>query len=297
MHLEFDPFDYSESVDFLAPPRIDLSDARVGLNHQCRLLVLLLNEIQNLAPPIVAASSVVNSLMQGSSGTLSEQSLLAFLPPEPASSRSLADQLVQSGVSTALLAHVQEFHARLGTARAMSISFCKFPADVRHKGGVHVEVLSGVWAAVCKCTATLIDALLAAIEGNAQSPSITHPARAIALLSICAKGGSPCVLDDGSVEIPGWAERRIHARWPVDWPAVLHLGPSDAPAQLINISLTGLCLTTREPLRPFETVTVDIGPGRLIASQVIWSKGTTYGMRFANALDPTDPIVVEAQLA
>ncbi len=295
MIFELDPFDYSDSVDFQPSPRVERSSVQLAANHEHRLLLLLLNEVQNLAPLMIAASSVANRLLQGSSGGLSEQSLLAFLPPDPKPSRALANQLVQSGVSTELLAHVQEFHARLGTARAMTISFCQFPAEVRHKGGVHVEVLSGVWGALCKHTSILIDALLAVVEPNAHSSSMTHLARAVALLSTCAKGGSPCVQDDGSVEIPGWAERREHTRWLVDWPAILHLGPSDASAQLVNISLTGLCLTTREPLRTLETISVDIGPGRCLAAQVMWSIGETYGMRFSEPLDPMDPIAVEAK--
>ena len=103
------------------------------------------------------------------------------------------------------------------------------------------------------------------------------------------------MLLDGSVEIPGWAERRRHSRWSVDWPAVLHLGPSDVHAQLVNISLSGLYLTTVEQLRQFETVSVNIGSGRCLTAQVIWCQGQTYGMKFSTVLLATDPVIIAAK--
>lgn len=134
MTFEIGPFDYSDSVDFQAPAQNGNPNGRVTATREQRLLVLMLNEVQNLAPLIIAATSVVNQLVQDSCGALNRNSLMAYLPPDPKPSRTLADLLVQSDLATDLLADAQEFHARLGTARVMTMSFCQFPAEEHQKG-------------------------------------------------------------------------------------------------------------------------------------------------------------------
>lgn len=261
--------------------------------HEERVLALLLDAIDTHGLLISATASIANRLDQQTSHYLSQSSLLAYMPEEPDLSVELSRQLIGSALSSACLADLQEFHSRLATARCMTLAFCRYPDGERHKGGVHIEVLSGVWRDLCEHTIAVVRALrLATHEMDRRSWSSF---RSTALLSACANGRSPCILDDGTVEIKGWIERRRHARWTVDWTVRLLNGPDTAIAQIINISLSGFALVTKEPLRVSEQICVAFRNGERLSGTVQWVRGDQYGIQFATPMHFTDPIAAAAR--
>ena len=258
-----------------------------------RLVTLLLSELQSLALPIGAATSVVNRLEENISG-ISQDALVAYLPPEPCTSTELAGSLVETNFDTHILSDLQDFHARLATARSMTLRFDKYPAELRHKGGVHIEVLAGIWRDLCEQMTELICALQSVTPNDKSSHSLQR-AGTLKLLSACANGGTPCVMSDGSIEVPGLAERRRQQRWMVDWPVTLALGTMDVEATIVNISLGGFCLRTSETLQCSEGICVELQVDRRLSGQVVWSKGQTYGIQLATPLTAEDPIIIAAQ--
>lgn len=259
-----------------------------------RLATLLLSELQSLALLLCAATSVVNRLEENISG-VSQDALVAYLPPEPCTSIELAGRLVETNLDTHILSDLQEFHARLATARSMTLRFDKYPAELRHKGGVHIEALAGIWRDLCEQMTELMRALQSVTPNDQSSSYSLHWTRTLRLLSVCANGGSPCVMPDGSVEVPGLVERRRQKRWMVDWPVMLALGPMDVEATIVNISVGGFCLRTSETLRCSEWIYVELQVDRRLSGQVAWSKGQTYGIQFATPLAAEDPIIIAAQ--
>jgi hypothetical protein len=50
--------------------------------------------------------------------------------------------------------------------------------------------------------------------------------------------------------------------------------------EMINLSLHGCCLQTDEPLKPGESVRVQVGPLKGVAASVRWSRFETTGFSF-----------------
>jgi hypothetical protein len=217
--------------------------------------------------------------------------LVAHLPISTGGSVALVGQLVCSDVPTDILVDLQDVQSRLHTANALTLSFCRFPAEQRYKGGVHIEVLVGAWRDLCEATVAVIGALPSLSSNGGQLLSTKHINNTRNLLSSCANGGSPCVTEDGSLEIPGIAERRRDPRWLVEWPIALLLGPTNEPALLINISAGGCCIITTEQLRNGEILRFLTDSGRELCGKVAWSQARYHGIKFSQSLDIADPLL------
>lgn len=255
-----------------------------------RLVFLVRNELQSQGYLIAAVGSLANMLAAGIEADAGV--LLAYLPPEAHSTIALLDKLIGADLPPAVLGDLQEVVSRLESARTMTKAFCREHTTEAVRGGVHVDVLAGAWRDLGECAATLLGMLSGHTSGSAQTE---HASRVIALLTEVANGHSPCVRPDGSVEIPGWAERRREQRWVVDWPVRVSAPGGFAPARILNLSRNGLCLSTEVLLRHLETVSIEASPGRRLPGQVMWSKGNRHGVRLFMSLAASDPLIVAAR--
>ena len=239
-------FSDDELMSLSAAPLHPSWDAVSAIRSEVRILKLLLAEVTILGRHISSVTSIVNAMEADGATRHLHDALLTYRPADPIVSTALAAKLLDTNVAIDVLEQLQEFHARLTLALTMTVAFCRNPRDMRHKGGVHIEVLAGAWRDLSRHAASLLEALRVA-AGEGETPDALRDRSDIAIiLSKCANGGSPCVKLDGSIEVPGMAERRKETRWPVDWGATVLLGPSDVEATVLNISHSGICLRLDE---------------------------------------------------
>ena len=265
---------------------------------EVRIATLLLIEVTVLGRHISAVTSIVNAMEADGATRHLHDALLTYRPADPLVSTALAAKLLETNVAFDVLERLHEFHARLTLSLGMTVAFCRNPSDIHHNGGVHLEVLAGVWRDLSSHTSCLLASLRVA-AGQCETPDASQDCSEIAvILSTCAKGGSPCLTRDGSIEVPGMAERRKETRWPVAWCAMVLLGPSDVEATVLNISRSGICLRMDEgDVAIGETLCMALAGGRRLVGTVIWCRGELYGFRLSVPLLDGDPIILSAQAA
>ena len=291
-----DFLDREDTVDFRSAISVQATMRSLSHLQEQRIVTLLAHDTLSIGLRIAAVTSVINRLERDPADFSWQDILVAHLPISTSGSVALAGQLVCSDVNTDILVELQDVQSRLHTANALTLSFCRFPAEQRYKGGVHIEVLVGTWRDLCEATVAVISGLQSSPSFDRQSFSSKHATTARDLLSSCANGGSPCVMEDGSLEIPGIAERRRHQRWLVEWPISILLGPTTEEALLVNISAGGFCIITTEPLRIGEVLRFLTHSGRELGGQVAWSKARYHGIKFSQPLDSADPLLRLAKL-
>ena len=287
-----------ELMSFGAAPLHPGWDAASAIRSEVRTVKLLLAEVTVLGRHISAVTSIVNAMEADGVTRHLHDALLTYRPADPIVSTALAAKLLDTNVAIDVLERLQEFHARLTLALGMTVAFCRNPRDIRHKGGVHIEVLAGAWRDLSSHTSSLLGSLRVC-AGQCETPDASRDRSDIAvILSTCAKGGSPCLTRDGSIEVPGMAERRKETRWPVDWCAMVLLGPSDVEATVLNISLSGICLRLDEgEVTIGQTICMALAGGRRLVGTVVWCRRELYGFRLSVPLLDGDPIVLAAQAA
>ena len=285
-----------EMMSFSAPPlhRLDTSSS---IRNEARILTVLLTEVTVLGRLTSAVTSIVNAMEADGATKHLHDALSAYLPAVPVASTALASKLLDTNIAIDVLDGLQEFHARLTLARGMAVAFCREPSDMRHKGGVHIEVLAGAWRDLSNQTSSLLEHLRVSAGQRMQGAS-SDRADISAILSACAHGGAPCLMRDGSVEVPGMAERRKETRWPVDWSVTVLLGPSDVEATVRDISRSGICLLMDAGAVAIgETICMALAGGRRLVGTVVWCSGELYGFRLSAPLIDGDPVLLAAEAA
>ena len=285
-------------MSFSAAPLHPGWDAVSAIRSEVRIVKLLLAEVTVLGRHISAVTSIVNAMEADGATRHLHDALLTYRPADPIVSTALAAKLLDTNVAINVLERLQEFHARLTLALGMTVAFCRNPSNIRHNGGVHLEVLAGVWRDLSSHTSCLLASLRVA-AGQCETPDASQDCSDIAvILSTCANGRSPCLTRDGSVEVPGMAERRKEARWSVAWCITVLLGPSDAEATVLNISRSGISLRMDEATAVIgETICTKLPGGRRLVGTVAWCSGALYGFRLSVPLLDGDPIILAAQAA
>ncbi len=286
--------DEQASWDFTRSLRIDEPDRSLTARQEQRMLALMLNDMLSLGLRISAITSIVNRIEEDPTAANWQDMVLVHLPMGPFRSEALINSLMESQLATDILVDTQELHSRLATASSMTLAYCRYPAELRHKGGVHIEVLVGAWRDLCECLISLLTNFQSAVADENRVKFAKQFPSTVALLSSATNGGSPCVMADLTLEIPGLAERRRHQRWVVELPVKLILGASEAEALLVNISLGGCCILTTESFNNLEMISFETESGRRLKGQIQWSDNRTHGLRFAEPLQTSDPLIVEA---
>ncbi len=303
----------AEAMDFgrlaggtrLASPRLPV---RPSGDFERRVLALTLRQVSDLALLISASTSIVNRLEHDVTGEAPEAVLMAHLPGALNPDAELTHALIRSNLPIEVVAETQGFYTRLAAVRAMTASYCRFPAELAMKGGVHIETLACGWRELARQTQSLIGVLAnlaVAFGAEAHEPAIAaRYGRTLYLLGACAEGASPCVMADGTVEIPDILERRRHQRFSVDWLGSAYIGNRVADVRVVDISAGGLCMVVTGPhggsaaaadLPDKGRVMVEIvGHGRLNGI-VAWQAATSYGVMFDQSLEPGHALLVAAR--
>ena len=290
------PDEFPDDVTPLPHPssgRPNLPGGFLTARQEESLLVLLLRAVDTEGLLISATTSVANRLAEPTERYMPQDALLAYLPGKAAHIAEIGRALTGSTVSHACIADLQEFCSRIAAVRSATQFYGRSAPGLRQKSTVHIEVLSGAWRDLCEHAVTLVRSL------HLELPEASRPApsslRSIPLLVACANGKAPCVMEDGSVEIAGWVERRRDPRWIVAWPATVFVGPYSASAQLTNISRSGFALTTSEILQTSDQICVALKTGDRLSGIIRWARSGTYGIELAAPLDSTHHIIRAAK--
>jgi hypothetical protein len=258
-----------------------------------RLLRAIACEVAGLAGPISAATSVINAMSALPPEFVRAETLVPSLPAEPIVYPALVERLAISDIPADLFDTIHRFYTRLGHAVRLARAFASHPTSLPFRGGVHIEVLTGAWRDLAEHAITLTEQLA---ETGLLDASQAHPrvGDADEALVRAADGGWPCVMEDGSVEVPGLSERRRHERYRVSWPARLRHDGAMLPVSVDDVSAGGFALSGPDQLALSAPVELEL-MGRMLTAHVAWSTGTRFGIRLAVPLRPGDPILLAAQ--
>jgi hypothetical protein len=99
-----------------------------------------------------------------------------------------------------------------------------------------------------------------------------------ALLRAVAAGGMPCLDDDGTVSVPGWAERRIDGRARTDASVLVSFDGKLRWTTVTDVSRTGLGLVGLDGVLPGARLTVHTRNRTSHSAQVVWTLGDRAGL-------------------
>jgi hypothetical protein len=278
--------DDGESLDFslIEPAR---PSAESG--HASPALQGVASEIATLAGPIATVASLFNAAEV--SPAADRPHVLAILPPEPVVYPAMIPVL--AGLHPDLIGQIQHFHVRLAFARkATTASLQRSSADGAMDFGVPNEVLADIWRELCQAAADILEK--ARLRGVAFDPQSTRLPRLLDILARTAAGETPCIMADGSLEIPGIAERRLQPRYAVAWQAWLQADGDWQPITLFDISRGGIGAEADIQAESGQRVSLVIGDHNL-QGHIAWASAQRFAVQLDAPLAYDDTLLVAAR--
>lgn len=249
----------------------------------------LQSELQHLAVLVCVMTSAANALEGGSKNPGLAAIIADFCPRQPFTAAAYVERLAGTMAAEQILDEMQELQVRLSFAQALTRHLDgKFRRESEAKAS-DAEILADAWRRVSTGALAVIMALRAdsslAIEPD-NSTLVTG------FLKNCIGGGSPCLTDDGALEIPGWAERRSATRVAVQQTAQASTGGDYFEVSVLNASTIGLGLTGEA--KNGEHTTVLFPDGRRISGTVKWSEEGRFGLQLDQPLAKSDRLLASA---
>ena len=257
-----------------------------------QLLLALLSEIEVTSVFVAVSASLANAQSDdGLAEKLSRESLISYLPPESAVFAASALDVMRLDADASILMTMQMFHARLALAKRMSLAFAAecVPAGVSRIGAK--DTLADAWQRTCSAAFTAAQAIRQALSEVGDGSIRPRTMRVGDLLRAAQRGECPCVESDGSVVIPGWAERRRSRRQRIEIECMVVHEDTASPARLHDLSCGGLGLTGPLVAPRGSPVTVELSCGRKLPGVVAWTSGDRWGVRLDAPLSPDDPLL------
>jgi hypothetical protein len=217
-----------------------------------------------------------------------------FLPNESAVIGELLRRDEDAELSAASKSHILQFFRELPAARA---TMERFLADadrlgVERAANSHHVSLIAAWSALCDRAMSAIEALEADIRGRLPEYYAHNSVQLFGLLKKAASGQQPCLDEAGNPHLPDLPQRRQAARRSLLQECTLrHRGKA---SQVIarDISVTGLGIERTPPeLKTGELVQIELAGGRRLMGLVVWTNGSTAGIRLGKPLTPNDPLL------
>jgi hypothetical protein len=271
MHDELAPADTSDSS-------MPILEAFVCETHSAALLT-------------AAIASVINAFKR-SDLDKSEAALKPYVPHEPALIAVLRNGMLETDLDEDTLAIISDFFDDLAPAR---IAIDQYFADANHIGSARAAVLhqlplSNTWRRACE------DALVAVRQlhgylGQLPSQYTSNSEVLIELLQEAATGSSPCLDVNGQISIPDLPQRRRTARRTLCQPCKITYNRTTSQAFVRDVSPGGFGLERAPQLPPKSLVLIELPSGRRFTGVVVWSNGSSAGVRFSRTLLPNDPLL------
>jgi hypothetical protein len=278
--------DDGESLDFShlepAPKFADLERASPALHG-------VASEIATLAGSIATVASLFNA--SEISPVADRKHVLAIMPSEPVVYPAVISAL--ANLQPELIGQIQHFHVRLAFARKATVANLQAaPASVRSDYGITADVLADIWRELCQSAIDILDKAVArGVELDQQS---TRLPRLRNILTRAAAGESPCIMADGTIEIPGIAERRQQPRYSVSWQAWLQAEGDWQPITLFDISRGGIGAEAAIGVTAGQTVNLVVGDHNL-QGKIAWASTGRFAVQFDGPLAHDDNLLVAAR--
>lgn len=273
------------------PARANTARAEADSSQREKLLSALLGEVEAVAVLVMASASLANALSAPIGQRIPRSAFVTYLPTELVLYTTAAGDLIRAGISPDVLATQQMLNARLTLAKRLSTAFA---GEVEGQPAVvQPEALADAWQRACGAAFAAVQALRQALietTGGRIQPRIGRTAEN---LKAAQRGEFPCVLGDGSIVVPGWAERprpRVR-RQPLDIACVIQAESRTVMGQIYDLSTGGLGFTGAGELKRGSPITVELPNGRWLTGKVSWCSGDRAGMKFDSPLAYDDPLL------
>lgn len=286
MNAEVSFLDEDDNIDFTL---LEAGPTPPGRDAM-RLLQSVISEIATLAGPIATASSLLNAA-EAERRDPDVGLLETILPPEPVVYPAVIAQIAQS--QPGLVDAVQHFHARLAFARKATLAgLASSTAGARPSSGLQTPVLADVWRELCLAAIDVIDE--AGRGGLDLGRTGRNAPRLRTILSHAGAGQQPCIMADGSIEIPGIAEKRQQPRYAVAWQAWLSTGGEWMPVTLFDISRGGIGASCELGMVPGQELVLLLDD-RQMPGRVAWAVGGRFAVQLDTLLADDDPLMRRAR--
>jgi hypothetical protein len=259
---------------------------------QNRLLEYLVSEVHGIAVDIAVVTTAANSLNDWR--TQIDPSDCARFAPNSGTLRALLPVLDSHlTLNRKSSAQLVAFTAELDAARATLDAYlddCDVISPER-AGPVHGRLLRESWRALCHEAKRFIVELEGLCPADLPELYQQNTRVVSALLNGAGNGLRPCLDANGRLYVPPLPQRRRAPRRTVLQNCIVN-GPKDIQSGFIrDVSAGGLGLGRVAGLRRGDRVRIDLINGRQLQGSVAWVTGSSAGVRFDVALEPSDNLI------
>lgn len=286
MGAELGLLDDGESLDF---SHLDPATKFADPDRASPALHGIASEVATLAGSIATVASLFNAAEIAPSAD--HHHVLAIMPSEPVVYPAVVPEL--ASLQPELIGQIQHFHVRLAFARkATAANLQAHPGTTGAGYGIPTEVLADIWRELCQAAIDILDKAVArGVDLDQQS--IRLP-RLRTILARAAAGETPCIMADGTLEIPGIAERRQQPRYAVSWQAWLQADGDWQAITLFDISRGGIGAEGYIGLTVGQRVSLVVGDHTL-QGQIAWASANRFAVRFNAPLAHDDKLLAAAR--
>lgn len=247
------------------------------------------SEVATLAGSIATVASLFNAAEI--SPAADHQHVLAIMPPEPVVYPAVVPEL--ASLQPELIGQIQHFHVRLAFARrATAAKLQADPATTGSSYGIPTEVLADIWRELCQAAIDILDNAVA--RGVELDQQATRLPRLCNILARAAAGETPCIMADGTLEIPGIAERRQQPRYAVSWQGWLQAGGDWRPITLFDISRGGIGAEGDIGVEVDQRVSLVVGDHNL-QGKIAWASAARFAVQLDAPLAHDDKLLAAAR--
>ncbi len=282
------------TFDFEAGPPVRVEQPSSAAT--ARLLQALWREAATAATFIAVSASIANVLADRSVACpVNVQAFETYVLPQTPIFASALPGFIAGDQLAELSEPYQDFEARIGLARRMALAFAREahgrPAERTVDLVTLQDALHNAAAAASTLMAGLVDSCRTLpLDMDFAAVETAHPRLSNLLLAV-ARGGHPCVEADGCVIVPGWAERRHHARYGVDFDVEIETSLGIYSAKAFDAGQGGIGLDGGISVEIGDTINVRIPDGRTLNARIAWVAGSRSGATFIQPLGRDDPLL------
>lgn len=270
----------------------DHAEQATGLDSN-GLLEAIVCEAQTAALHVAAIASGLNAL-HAKAHLKNPAELKNFLPSSSAVVGELLRSHEEAGLGETALLHMKEFFTELSAARpGIERLFADFERVGVQNAANHGNAATfAVWSRLCQRATGAISALDADLRDRLPPYYGENSAMLLRLLKSAGDGQYPCIDRTGNVFLPDMPQRRKTTRRSLLQQCVLRHRGKTATVIAKDISTTGLGLERTPELKANELVQVELTGGRRLIGVVVWTSGTSAGVKLGKPLPPNDPLLV-----
>lgn len=256
-----------------------------------RLLLISMNELDGVSRLVAVTGSIANALAANASQAPARTNLSAFLP---AVLKTVPALQTLPDLPVATVSAIQALDAGLDALKKMTTAFANGYGEAG-RAGLNIETIADGWRRLASLAITVREDL-----SEIAFPETLDAMRPFAkgidrMLSATAAGLSPCVADDGQIEIPGLAERRRSPRFATGWRIkVIHNGKA-CDAILADLSAGGAGLNGLTNCRLGDSLELKLSADRKLNAVVKWVSRDRCGAGFIVRLTEDDPLLIKAR--